>query len=439
MGCRIFVLVLFAAVFVLSASSLLSCSVPPQEEKGVITMEFKKTHPVGSPETGSTEKTGGKVGLSSAASSVNAFSVELFKAVKEEKEGVFVSPISVMEALYIACLGARGGTKEAMLKTLSLSGIPDPGKALRALRESLLESARDTGIELDIEDALWVQKGFSILEGFMEDVRGFCGGLPMFLDFVRDPVGSVDAINRWVKERTKGKIDSLLSSGDVDEATRLVITNAIYFKGLWERAFDRKCTKNLPFYLEDGGSVTVPMMHRKGRFLYGELSSGIKILSMPYKGGSFEFVAVLPGRSLSLEDLKRRMSWKTLELWISSMRKEEVSVFIPRFKMDIKSYLKDPLSKLGMGIAFTDGADFSGITGKKDLEISRVVHRAYISVDEEGTEAAAATGVVMRLTAFMPPKEKVFRADHPFIFFVFHRKSGAILFMGEVLNPKASM
>ncbi len=233
-----------------------------------------------------------------------------------------------------------------------------------------------------------------------------------------------------MSDQTHQKINDLLPQGAVGENTRFVLTNAIYFKGTWTYKFDPTATSDAPFYVSADSSVSVPMMHQETRLGYYE-NDAVQMLEMPYAGDRLSMVVVLPkwdgpGAELTLADLNG---------WISAERWQDVRVTLPKLKMTTTSMLGQTLQDMGMATAFSDGADFSGMTGKPDLSISQVVHKAYVDVNEEGTEAAAATAVVINnCTAYEPPPEN-FVADHPFFFAIRDNQSGSMLFMGRVMNP----
>jgi serpin B len=221
----------------------------------------------------------------------------------------------------------------------------------------------------------------------------------------------------------------------LDPLTRLVLTNAIYFKGKWASQFKPELTQDAPFTLPGGEKSTVSMMNQKERFGYSETEQ-LQILELPYVNDDLSMVVLLPRKTDGVKDLEKQLNSDTLKNWITGLHKREVQVFFPRFKMTSEFELGQVLGEMGMPDAFSGNADFSGMTGNKDLFISAVVHKAYVDVNEEGTEAAAATGVVMRVTSVETPPP-VFRADHPFIFLIRDNHTGSILFLGRLENPKS--
>jgi serine protease inhibitor len=238
-----------------------------------------------------------------------------------------------------------------------------------------------------------------------------------------------------VEKKTNSKIKNLIGPGALDSMTRLVLTNAIYFKGNWARQFEEKRTHDAPFTLTDGRKIEVAMMNQKAEFNYMETDT-FQALDLPYVNEELSMVIMLPKKFDALDEFERTFTQDNLTQWLAKIHKREVVVFVPKFKMTSQFSMADVLKSMGMIDAFSSNADFSGINGKRDLCISAVIHKAYVEVNEEGTEAAAATGVVMRLTSIGPPIP-VFRADHPFIFIIRDKLTGSILFIGRVANPKA--
>jgi serpin B len=237
-----------------------------------------------------------------------------------------------------------------------------------------------------------------------------------------------------VEEQTKNTIKDLLAPGTINEAKRLVLTHAIYFKGMWESKFEQKWTREAPFTLVDGTEVMVPMMHQTGSFGYSG-DAGLQVLEMPYKSGQLSMVVMLPSKKERLESFEKSEKFESLGQVVGSLGTRRVEVYLPKFKITSTYQLGTALAKLGMTDAFSwPGADFSGMTGKKDLFIGDVAHKAFVEVNEEGTEAAAATGTLFKAGGGSD-KIPVFKADHPFVFLIRHKPSGTILFLGRVTNP----
>jgi serpin B len=251
------------------------------------------------------------------------------------------------------------------------------------------------------------------------------------VDYIADPEGARIKINDWVSRETKEKIKDILNPGDITRLTRLVLTNAIYFKGKWQTEFNKNLTNDEYFYLINGQKTKVKMMYQKNTFNYYE-NNDLQLLEIPYKGNKISMVIILPkvGKFKTVENI---MDEKKLQEWLKNAMGTEVKAYIPRFKFTQSFDLSKNLSDMGMEDAFSAAADFSGINGKKNLYISEVIHKAFVEVNEEGTEAAAATAVVLDTKTLI--EELVFKADHPFIFLIRDKETGSILFMGRVMDP----
>jgi len=396
------------------------------------------------------------------AASNNAFAVTLYGQLAGTEGNLFFSPSSIHTALAMTYAGARGKTAEQMSGVLGLPKTkvrPDtdlqfdesgrqvggvsidawmPARVHRAYRGLLseLKPGKDAGYQLHVANALWGQKGFPWLPEFLKVTKDNYGAGLREVDFAADTEGARNTINRWVEEQTKDKIKELLKKGIVTSDTCLVLTNAIYFKGDWQTQFDKKLTKDTPFKLASGGEVKAPMMFQEATFRYTE-DKDLQVLRMPYAGDELAMIVILPRAIDGLAGFEKTLSAKRLSELIDLMPKKKVRVFLPRFKMTSQFSLAETLQAMGMKDAFAPGAaDFSGMNGKKDLFVSAVVHKAFVDVNEEGTEAAAATGVAISVTSVQIDKPPEFRADHPFLFLIRHEKTGAILFLGRVMNPK---
>ncbi len=396
--------------------------------------------------------------LAAMVKSNNRFAWSIYAQLAKEKGNLFFSPSSIHTALSMTYAGARENTAGQMHSTLALpaeleKNPPREGapmhtmgiqihlfwpqervhKAYAALLGKLKPPAK-AGYKLHVANALWGQKGEPWLAEFLTTTQTNYGAGLREVNFAGAPEAARQKINKWVEEQTQDKIKNLLPKGVVKPTTRLVLTNAIYFKGDWASQFDKKLTKDAPFKLSADKSVQVPLMHRKGDYGYTETKRA-QVLRMPYVGKDLSMLVFLPKKADELAALTKMLAKANLSKVVKSLRERKVDVFIPRFKLTAKFSLAEMLKKMGMVDAFGGAADFSGMNGKKDLFISCVVHKAFVDVNEEGTEAAAATAVVMERMNGSPPPP-VFRADHPFIFMIHHEKTGAILFLGRVTNPK---
>jgi len=272
---------------------------------------------------------------------------------------------------------------------------------------------------------------FQLLEEYRDTIERYYGGKITRLDYARDPEGSRQTINSWVEDKTEDKIKDLIPPGILNPDTVLVLTNAIYFKGTWVLQFDPKDTIDEDFTTSAGQIVKVPMMRLTGKdaeFNYAETDE-IQILEMPYEGEDLSMLIILPKEN-NLEDIEESLTTEKLSEWKNMLKKQRVDIYIPKFKLETKYSMEGTLTKMGMPTAFTPAADFSGINGQGGIWIDKVIHQAFVEVNEEGTEAAASTAANM-ITAAQP----VFRADHPFIFIIQQKDTGNILFLGRVVDP----
>jgi serpin B len=368
----------------------------------------------------------------------NAFAFDLYARLRgTEKGNLFCSPQSIATALAMTSLGARGETAAEMAHTLHLSMPQAELPAAYAAFLVTLRATKDQPWELSVANRLWGQRGADFLAPFLESVRtGFDAALGR-VDFAAHPDTARQEINRWAEGETRDKIRNLLAPGTVTPLTRLVLTNAIYFRADWEEQFEPKATSDQPFTVSGGASRTAPLMFRKVKAGYGELTDArAKLLELPYRGDALSMVVLLPDAVDGLGALEAQLTAERLDGWIAAARRRDVLVHLPRFSVESRFGLADTLAAMGMPSAF-DGrrADFSGMNGARDLSVSAVVHAARVEVDERGTEAAAATGVVVGLTSALPQEPPVFRADHPFVFAIRDRRSGAILFLGRLVDP----
>jgi serine protease inhibitor len=329
--------------------------------------------------------------------------------------------------------------------------------------------------EIRVANALWGEKTYPFKQSYLDAIAKYHesgGAFPV--DFVKNAEGSRKRINAWVEKQTRDRIKDLIPPRAIDENTRLVITNAIYFKGQWSKPFEKDETKDRPFTLADGKKVKVPTMHaftgvaryaafeKDGTFFktpervrIGETKAaenypgrdGFEMVELPYKGDELSMLVLAPRSPDGLKKLEKKLTADSLEAWANKLRARQVEVFLPKFKLESSFALKKPLEELGMKRAFIDprrknGAQFDGMTDTKDprekLYITKVLHKAFVEVGEKGTEAAAATAVIMAKTASRPTTVRftpVFKADKPFVFLIRERKTGSILFLGRVTKP----
>lgn len=365
------------------------------------------------------------------------FAVALYAKLQAQKGNLFFSPYSISVALAMTYAGARGETERQMAEALRFAREQGHLHATFAsLTADVAEAGKAKGVVLSIANALWEQRGHGILDEFRRVVKDDYRGRVEEVAFTDNAEGVRQTINEWVAEQTRDKIRDLIGPGVLTSLTRLVLTNAIYFKGAWLSAFEQKATRDGPFWTSAMDSIPVPMMNQTGRFRYAE-SDQVQVLELPYAGGTISMAVLLPRKREGLAEIERGLTLEQLSGWLSGLREQKVLVQLPKFKVTSQFELRQALGAMGMTDAFSDRADFSGIDGRKDLFISAVIHKAFVDVSEEGTEAAAATAVGIGVTSIARPAPvPEFRADHPFIFLIRHVPSSTILFLGRVANPK---
>ena len=428
-------------------SCLWQCSKPPQHEPAAappapVSTSPPESAPAPAPAASTTPPPSPQPTHNwDIAQSSLAFATALFQKLAEIEAGNFAfSPASIQIALALACAGARGETAAQMQRAVQLQG--DDASMRRAFSEQMARwNADNNGLELSVANRMFLDDRYELLESFMSlAARDYQAGVER-VPFGTRPEAARAGVNRWVLKATRSKIRELLPRGSVHDITALVLANAVYLKGKWEHAFRKRSTRPEEFFLASGGSVKVPMMYQKREFSYAALSDqGVRLLELPYRGDNYSMVLVLPEAG-KMQSTIEQLSAATLGPWIKTMDVHgKVTVKIPRWKIDParSTSLKGPLSDMGMPLAFEGGASFTAISGDPTLFISDVAHKAYVDVDEKGTEAAAATAVVMDAVSagFGGPKPRVFIANRPFLFLIRDRKTDVILFMGRVLDPR---
>lgn len=367
----------------------------------------------------------------------NRFALDLYARLKAGEGNIFYSPHSIATALAMTWAGARGETAEQMARVLHFERPPAEIHAdFKRLIETQNEAGQKADYELSVANALWGQKGYGFLQEYLDLVENNYHAALREVDFDRATEEARKTINQWVEDQTREKIKDLLKPGAIERGTTLILTNAIYFKGQWLLQFKEERTKDEPFTLLDGKEIDVPMMYQTDRFGYAE-DDDVQVLELPYTGDDLSMVILLPKEKGGIGEIEKMLTVEKLDGWLADLRKRNVVVAVPRFKMTREFSLGNVLKSMGMPLAFSGQADFSGMTGSRDLFISAVIHKAFVEVNEEGTEAAAATAVTMMRTAIPARPDPVFRADHPFIFMIRDVNSGAILFLGRVMNPQA--
>ncbi|AKU94348.1 Serine protease inhibitor (serpin family) [Labilithrix luteola] len=381
----------------------------------------------------------------------NAFALKVYGRARKTPGNVMLSGTSLRRALSAAYLGAAGETASEMARTLELSTDVQKASALARAESDAWQSARGTKEgakdnkdaarpELVVADRLWADKAFAIKPDYTKLVETALGASTAPVDFVHGTEEARTTINGWVAQKTADKIKDLLPKGSVDARTRVVITNAIYFKAKWSLPFQKTATKDEAFTTAAGKKVTTALMHETETHRIAD-AAGAKALEMHYDGGDLSMLVLLPNDAKGLDKLEDAVAKGGLDTWTKALASSRVAVTLPKFTFQWGGAMNAALQDLGMKAAFTPKADFAGIAdpqGTERLFISDVVHKTWVAVDESGTEAAAATGVVMRTTSMPVGPVVEFKADHPFLFFIRDTKSERILFVGRVSDPKAS-
>lgn len=369
------------------------------------------------------------------------FALSLYQQLRTEPGNLFYSPFSISEALAMTWAGARADTATQMATALQFT-LPQEQlhPAFNSLDTALMSRGKNAkatdgkGFRLNIANALWGQTSFPFAEPFLDTLAINYGAGMHVVDFEGAPEPSRELINQWVADRTEDKIKDLLPKGSVSSDTRLVLTNAIYFNAAWLNPFEKSKTKDADFKKVDGSTISVPTLFGSQETDYGS-GAGWAAVSLPYDGNELSMILVLPEAG-TLDAFEASLTADTLDGIAKSLGNHQVVMSLPKFKFSSSFGLVEQLSALGMADAFSDKADFTGITDKGGLSISDVVHKAFVNVDEAGTEAAAATGVVVGVTSAPEPAE--IHLDHPFLFFIRDNATGSVLFFGRVVDPSAS-
>jgi serpin B len=383
--------------------------------------------------------------ITSFNDAVNQFCFDFFKKLAEDEDNspnIFYSPYSVFTALAMTYEGARNNTAAEMENVLS---IEQDNESFHEYMQSLHEYLNENSdYNISTANALWVMKNFELLQEYMDIIQTYYGGESSEVDFSK-PEEAAAIINQWVENQTNNLIKDLVPASALSDLTRLVLTNAIYFKGTWQVQFDEVNTTDRNFTDIKGNTIKVPTMkliEKDDKYNYTEIEQ-FQMLEIPYEGNEISMMIILPQEGYELSDIISSLNRENYDSWIDEMYRTKADIYLPKFKFETSYGLNDYLIELGMIDAF-DGneADFSGIDGKPDLYISQVLHKAFVEVNEEGTEAAAATAVVMTTTSShepdVPPERITFDCNHPFLFTIHHKETGTILFMGQVDNPNPS-
>lgn len=367
------------------------------------------------------------------------FAMALYQLLKAGDGNIFYSPYSISAALAMTYGGARGETERQMADTLRFTlGQSRLHAAFNALDTALNSRGQgakgkdDEPFVLKVVNAIWGQRDYKFETSYLDLLAENYGAGLRIVDFIKDTENSRRAINNWVTKETEQRIKDLLPEGSVNDLTRLVLTNAVYFNGGWLNPFSVDATRGGAFNLIDGRKITVPMMFQSSGMGY-VAGPGYQAVELKYDGGELSMVVILPDAG-TFAPFENSLDGSKLTSILAGLGNKTVNLTMPRFEFESEFGLKETLAALGMPVAFSDSADFSGMTGRQDLQIQDVVHKAFISVDEAGTEAAAATGVVVGTTS-VPLDPAIVTLDRPFIFIIRDIATGAIIFIGRIMDP----
>ncbi|XP_031229971.1 neuroserpin isoform X2 [Mastomys coucha] len=356
-----------------------------------------------------------------------------------EDENILFSPLSIALAMGVMELGAQGSTQKEIRHSMGYEGLK--GEEFSFLRDfSSMVSAKEGQYVMKIANSLFVQNGFHVNEEFLQMVKMYFNAEVNHVDFSQN-VDVANSINKWVENYTNSLLKDLVSPGDFDAVTHLALINAVYFKGNWKSQFRPENTRTFSFTKDDESEVQIPMMYQQGEFYYGEFSDGsneaggiYQVLEIPYEGDEISMMLVLSRQEVPLATLEPLLKAQLIEEWANSVKKQKVEVYLPRFTVEQEIDLKDILKALGVTEIFIKDANLTAMSDKKELFLSKAVHKSFIEVNEEGSEAAVASGMIaISRMAVLYPQVIV---DHPFLFLIKNRKTGTILFMGRVMHPE---
>lgn len=371
-----------------------------------------------------------EISLDTFCESNNKFGFKVFKEIVKEQadENIFISPMSISYALGMTFNGADGKTKEEMAKTLEFGNLTDSeiNASFKALMKKLMEL--DPKVMMEIANSIWYRENVDVLKKFKEVNQDYFQAEIRNMDFSRPQ--TVEIINNWVSENTKGKITEVIDK--IDDLAMMYLINAIYFKGSWTDEFKKARTRNDKFFIAEGKSILCEMMNTSEKNLYFE-NDDFQAIDLPYGKENFSMIVILPKEGKDINEFISNLNPEDWILWLTKFSKQNGSLYLPKFKIEYELEMNDVLKALGMPNAFTADADFSKMTKKQKLYISNVKHKTFVDVNEEGTEAAAVTVVEMKLTSFKPGF--TMKVNRPFVFAIKEKETNTILFIGKIINP----
>jgi len=360
------------------------------------------------------------------------FAFDLYKKISLKPENMFYSPFSISAAMGMAYTGSKGNTETQIAHVMHFASNNAAFPASYQAYLKTINALNKDEINIYTANSFWAQADFKFKKEFVGIIRDYFSGEITNVDFVKEAEKCRVDINKWVEGKTNNKIENLIQPGLIDNLTRLVLVNAIYFKAPWEMPFDTKATKKMDFNTSAANVVSADFMTGENNYKY-YTEDKFSAIEIPYAKGSLSMIVILPADN-DLAGLQKSMDNALYQKIVSGLTQKKVRLILPKFKATSEFELSDVLKEMGMPEAFSDKADFSGMTGRKDLKISKVVHKAFIDVNESGTEAAAATAVIIRIKA-MPVNAIEFKADHPFMFVIRENTNGSILFAGNIYDP----
>jgi serpin B len=386
--------------------------------------------------TGQADIQPSKYTIASLAESNNLFALDLFKQIQSKSENLIFSPYSIGTVLAMIYSGSGGKTETEMSEVLYFPPpeLLDPVES--GMRESMQATDTVRGIEFRLANAIWAQENFSFLADYLARVGKYYKAPLTLLDFI-EPSNREESrkkINYWVEENTNNRILDIIQPGILDASTRLVLTNAIYFNGGWMFPFDKATTSPSLFHHSKQGSAKTDFMHQTSSYPYYE-DEEIQAISLPYKNNRMALMVILPKSIEGWRMISQVINYERINMVISGMETREVQLALPKFRSELQINLSQELTSMGMGTAFSRHADLSGMTGEENLYVDEVIHKAFIEVNEQGTEAAAATAAVISLKSGLRDDPVRFNADHPFVFFLLDRQTGCIIFTGRLVKP----
>jgi serpin B len=368
-----------------------------------------------------------------SAKEANSFAVDMYKVLaNNNNDNVFFSPFSLSLALGMTYAGAEGETKQQISEVLNFPiNDSDLHKQLGLLQNKLIGKS-SKGVEVSIANQIWADKNYKFKCKYTRSVSRNYSAPIKRVDFYSKPDESRLEINSWVELQTRDRIKDLLPDGSISSLTKMVLTNAIYFKGQWDNKFDKDLSKEDTFFKSVDEKIVTTFMNERAKYnIYN--GDDLQMLELPYTGKDFSMLVILPNDKVDLKEVESHLTFNSISSYANQLVEKDVVVSLPKFKFNAEYGLKPVFSSMGMPLPFTNSADFSRMSGNKDLKIDEVFHKAFVEVSEEGTEAAAATAVVIVLKSVVIPVE--FIANRPFIFVIRENSTGAFLFMGRVTNP----